>query len=120
MPSISHPIHSMVSFRIQLDMSAPFRWLESVIGNGQKPLSDRYRATMRELDMIALRAIAVLLSVATLVLVIGVIPHAASVISSFFNGMSVVTKTVTRSIPGSVWPSVLYQLILVLWFMINT
>lgn len=120
MPSISRPIHSMVSFRIQLDMSAPFRWLESVIGNGQKPLSDRYRDTMRELDMLALRAIAILLSVATLVLVIGVIPQAVSVIDSFFTGMSVVTKKVTRSIPKSIWPSVIYQLILVLWFMINT
>jgi len=110
----------MVSFHIQLDMSAPFRWLESVIGSGQKPLSDRYRDTMRELDMIALRAIAILLSVATLVLIIGVIPHVVSVIDSFFTGVSVVTEKVTRSIPGSVWPSVLYQLCLVLWFMINT
>ena len=110
----------MVSFHIKLDIGAPLRWLESIIGSGQKPLSDRYRDTMRELDMIALRVIAVLLSVATLVLMIGVIPRAVCVIDSFFTGVSVVTKKVTRSIPGSVWPSVIYQLILVLWFMIST
>ena len=106
----------MVSFHIKLDMSTPIRWLESVIGNGQKRLSDRYRDTMRELDMMALRVIAFLLSLATLVLVIVTIPRIVSIIRSFFSNVSIVT----RSIPGSVWPSIMYQLILALWFMINT
>jgi hypothetical protein len=106
----------MVSFHIKLDMNTPINWLESVIGNGQKRLSDRYRDTMRELDMMALRVIAFLLSLATLVLVIGTIPRIVSIIWSFFSNVSIVS----RSIPDSVWPSIMYQLILVVWFMINT
>ena len=108
----------MVSFNIQLDVGSPLRWLESVIGNGQKQLSERYRDTMRELDMMLLRGIAVLLFVATLVLVICAVPSAVYVVDSFLQSVSGFTKTVTRNISGKVWPSIIYQLLMLTWFMV--
>lgn len=108
----------MVSFHIQLDVGAPLRWLESMIGNGQKPLSDRYHATMRELDMILLRSISILLFVATLVLVVCTVPNAINVVDSFLQSVSGFTTQLTRNIPGSAWSTIIYQLLMVVWFIV--
>ena len=103
----------MVSFHIQLDVGAPLRWIESLIGSTNKPLSDRYRNTMRELDMVLLRILSTILALSVMVLTVVLIPHAAKLAETFVSEMS----RMTTGIPGSVWTTVLYQVALAVWFM---
>lgn len=104
----------MVSFHIQLDVGTPLRWVESLVGNTNKPLSDRYRNTMRELDMVLLRILSTILALSVTVLTVILIPHAATLVETFVSEAS----RLTTSIPTSMWTPILYQVALAVWFMI--